>query len=259
MELGRERARAARRATGPAWPSGPPRVFPGLVPQSTPDWASTALHWSGSETVAEAIAAVLPPDDEGVGRNESVRTRRPSGGHRAGWQARAGRFMSGRAHQPAFEQGVGAGRAGHTTPRGLDRILQAKHGALVIIGDDPEVLSICTGGFLLDAEFSPQRLSELAKMDGAIILAADRLAHRAGQRAPDAQVLHPDHRDRYRHRTAERVARSLDVPVITVSEAMATIAVYRQDRKHTTQSSSWLIDRASPGPFHPAAFQVSVR
>ena len=59
---------------------------------------------------------------------------------------------------------------------GLDRILQAGMGALVVVGDGPEVLNICSGGFLLDAAFSPQRLSELAKMDGAIILAADASA-----------------------------------------------------------------------------------
>ena len=56
---------------------------------------------------------------------------------------------------------------------GIDRILQAKMGALIVVGDGPEVLHLCSGGFLLDAEFTPQRLSELAKMDGAIILAAD--------------------------------------------------------------------------------------
>ena len=50
---------------------------------------------------------------------------------------------------------------------GIDRILQANMGALILIGDGPEVLAICSGGFLLDAEFTPQRLSELAKMDGA--------------------------------------------------------------------------------------------
>jgi diadenylate cyclase len=33
--------------------------------------------------------------------------------------------------------------------------------------------------------------------------------------------------------------------VIAVSEAMATIAVYRNDRKHTTQTAGWLIDRSS--------------
>ena len=53
---------------------------------------------------------------------------------------------------------------------GIDRILQANKGALIVVGDGPEVLSVCSGGFLLDAEFTPQRLSELAKMDGAIAL-----------------------------------------------------------------------------------------
>jgi diadenylate cyclase len=128
---------------------------------------------------------------------------------------------------------------------GIDRILQAKHGALIIVGDDPAVLSVCTGGFLLDAEFSPQRLSELAKMDGAIILAADasRIARANVHLMPKATI--PTSETGTRHRTAERVARSIDVPVITISEAMATIAVYRNDQKHTGQSSGWLIDRSS--------------
>jgi diadenylate cyclase len=128
---------------------------------------------------------------------------------------------------------------------GIDRILQAKHGALIIVGDDPAVLSVCTGGFLLDAEFSPQRLSELAKMDGAIILAADasRIARANVHLMPKATIATSE--TGTRHRTAERVARSIDVPVITVSEAMATIAVYRNDAKHTGQSSGWLIDRSS--------------
>jgi diadenylate cyclase len=128
---------------------------------------------------------------------------------------------------------------------GLDRILQAKHGALIVVGDEPAVLSICTGGFLLDAEYSPQRLSELAKMDGAIILAADasRIARANVHLVPKATI--PTSETGTRHRTAERVARSIDVPVISLSEAMATIAVYRNDRKHTTQSAGWLIDRSS--------------
>ena len=45
---------------------------------------------------------------------------------------------------------------------GLDRIIKASMGALIVVGDGPEVLNICSGGFLLDAAFSPQRLSELA-------------------------------------------------------------------------------------------------
>ena len=134
---------------------------------------------------------------------------------------------------------------GTTLREGLDRILQAKHGALILVGDDPAVLSVCTGGFLLDAEYTPQRLSELAKMDGAIILAADasRIARANVHLVPKASI--PTTETGTRHRTAERVARSIDVPVIAVSEAMATITVYRHDRKHTTQTAGWLIDRSS--------------
>ena len=53
---------------------------------------------------------------------------------------------------------------------GLDRILQAKHGALIVIGDDPGVLSVCTGGFLLDAEYSPQREHTISPTDPALAI-----------------------------------------------------------------------------------------
>ncbi len=150
----------------------------------------------------------------------------------------------GSGSQP-LNDALGMIAPGTALREGLDRILQAKHGALIIVGDDPAVLSICTGGFLLDAEYSPQRLSELAKMDGAIILAPDasRIARANVHLVPKSTI--PTSETGTRHRTAERVARSIDVPVVAVSEAMATIAVYRNDRKHTTQSAGWLIDRSS--------------
>ncbi len=128
---------------------------------------------------------------------------------------------------------------------GLDRVLQAKRGALIVVGDGPEVLSICSGGLLLDAEFSPQRLSELAKMDGAIILAPDasRIARANVHLVPDPSV--PTSETGTRHRTAERVARSIDVPVISVSEDMSIIAVYREAERHRLQPIPQLVDRAN--------------
>src|SRR5216117_472444 len=109
---------------------------------------------------------------------------------------------------------------------GLDRILQAKMGALIVIGDGPDVLNICSGGFLLDAEFTPQRLSELGKMDGAIILASDgtRVARANVHLVPDPDI--PTTETGTRHRTAERVARQIAVPVITVSEEMTMVSVH---------------------------------
>ncbi|MGH7904807.1 MAG: DNA integrity scanning diadenylate cyclase DisA, partial [Candidatus Dormibacteraceae bacterium] len=128
---------------------------------------------------------------------------------------------------------------------GLDRILQAKRGALVVVGDQPAVLSICTGGFIMDAELTPQRLSELAKMDGAIILSPDaaHIARANVHLMPRASI--PTSETGTRHRTAERVARSLDVPVISVSEAMGSVTVYRGQMRHTLQRTERLIDRST--------------
>lgn len=134
---------------------------------------------------------------------------------------------------------------GRPLREGLDRILQANMGALIVVGDGPEVLSICSGGFLLDAEFSPQRLSELAKMDGAIILAPDasRIARANVHLLPSPNVSTSE--TGTRHRTAERVARSIDVPVISVSEDMSVIAVYRHDLKHPLEPIPRLLSRAN--------------
>jgi len=126
---------------------------------------------------------------------------------------------------------------------GIERVLQANRGLLLVVGDGPEVLSICTGGFLLDAEFSPQRLSELAKMDGAIILSpgADRIARANVHMMPHASI--PTIETGTRHRTAERVARSVDVPVVSVSAAMGLVTVYRNEVRHVLQDERLLHER----------------
>ena len=138
---------------------------------------------------------------------------------------------------------------------GLDRILQARMGALIVVGDGPDVLSVCSGGFLLDAEFTPQRLSELAKMDGAIILAADtsRVARANVHLVPDPNV--PTSETGTRHRTAERVGRQLDVPVITVSEDMSLVTIHRRGEKHTLEP----IPRCSPAPTRRCRSSVATR
>jgi diadenylate cyclase len=133
---------------------------------------------------------------------------------------------------------------GRPLREGLDRILQAKMGALIVVGDGPDVLSVCSGGFLLDAEFTPQRLSELAKMDGAIILAADcsRVARANVHLVPDPNI--PTFETWTRHRSAERVARQIDVPVITVSEDMSVVAIHRRGQKHTLEPVARVLARA---------------
>jgi diadenylate cyclase len=149
--------------------------------------------------------------------------------------------------QPRSEPLYGALRLvapGTPLREGIDRILQAKMGALIVLGDAPEVLNICSGGFLLDAEFTPQRLSELAKMDGAIILASDgtRVARANVHLVPDPDI--PTTETGTRHRTAERVARQISVPVITVSEEMSMVSVHYQGNKQPLEPIPRVLARA---------------
>jgi diadenylate cyclase len=128
---------------------------------------------------------------------------------------------------------------------GIDRVIRSNSGALLVLDDGPDVLAICSGGFLVDAPYSPQRLSELAKMDGAIILSSDgsRIARANVHLVPDPTV--PTVETGTRHRTAERVARSLNVPVVSASEEMGVINVYAGGSRHQLQDIGRLLDRAN--------------
>lgn len=143
-----------------------------------------------------------------------------------------------------LQEAIAACAPGRPLRDGLDRILQAGMGAIIVLGDGPEVLSICSGGFLLDAAFSPQRLSELTKMDGAVILASDasRIARANVHLVPDPDL--PTSETGTRHRTAERVARSLGLPVISVSERMSVIAIYINAEKHPLEPVARILNRA---------------
>ena len=131
-------------------------------------------------------------------------------------------------------------------------------GALIVIGDGPEVLNICSGGFLLDAAFTPQRLSELAKTDGAIILAHDasRIARANVHLVPNPNT--PTTETGTRHRTAERVARSIGVPVISVSEDMAVLTLYMHEQ-HQLETDSVDPQPLQPGPADTRAVQAAPR
>src|SRR6201996_1221273 len=117
-------------------------------------------------------------------------------------------------------------------------------GALIVVGDGPDVLGLCSGGFPLGVDFTPQRFSELAKMDGAIILSSDtrRISRANVHLVPDPDV--PTSETGTRHRTAERVGRQLDVPVITVSEDMSLVAIHRRGEKHNLEPIPRVLARA---------------
>jgi diadenylate cyclase len=127
---------------------------------------------------------------------------------------------------------------------GLERIVRGNTGALIVLGFDPVVENICSGGFELSASFSATRLRELAKMDGAIVLdqAGTRILRAAVQLVPDPRL--PTEESGTRHRTAQRVARQTGFPVITVSKSMRTVAVFTGGERYVLEDSAALLARA---------------
>ncbi len=128
---------------------------------------------------------------------------------------------------------------------GLERILSGRTGALIVLGHDRVVESICTGGFTLDVDFNPTALRELAKMDGAIIVDRDctRIIRVASQLVPDAAI--PTEESGTRHRTAERTAKQTGYPVISVSQSMHIVAIYVDGLRYVLEASSAILSRAN--------------
>ena len=100
---------------------------------------------------------------------------------------------------------------------GIDAIGQGRLGALICIGDSEELSFLYSGGIKLDIDYTPALLYQLAKMDGAIILNAERHQDLLGQRPADAGPDDPLARDRHAspHRRArvqaDRRARDRDL------------------------------------------------
>jgi diadenylate cyclase len=128
---------------------------------------------------------------------------------------------------------------------GLERILRGRTGALIVLGHDRMVESLCTGGFSLDVEFSATRLRELCKMDGAVVLSSDgmRIVRAAVHLMPDPSI--PSEESGTRHRTAERVAKQTNFPVISVSQSMHIIGLYVSGLRYVLDDSGAILSRAN--------------
>src|ERR671926_480005 len=109
---------------------------------------------------------------------------------------------------------------------GLDDIIRAQLGALIVIGEPAELSFLFSGGMRLELPFTAQLLYELAKMDGAIILNDDaqKIVYANVQLMPDGSI--PSSETGTRHRTAERVAKQTNALVISISQQRSTISVF---------------------------------
>ncbi len=146
---------------------------------------------------------------------------------------------------PTLRDTIGRLAPGTALRDGLERILRGRTGALIVLGYDDSVETICDGGFALDVRYAPTRLRELSKMDGAVVLSTDgdRIVRANVQLVPDPSI--PTDESGTRHRSAERTAVQTGFPVISVSHSMSIVTVYVAGERHVVADSATIMSRAN--------------
>lgn len=129
----------------------------------------------------------------------------------------------------------------------VELIMRRGTGALVVLGAGPKVDEVCSGGFdLVDVPYTAQRLAELAKMDGGIVVddALGTITRANVHFIPDPSIGTAETGTRFR--TAERLARQTGLPVLAVSEEGHLMAVvYSGDSRFSLQSVADLLAEAN--------------
>ena len=111
----------------------------------------------------------------------------------------------------------------------IDNIIRARSGALIVVANPRklESMNVISGGIKIGCGFTPMRLYELAKMDGAIIVSPDlSYIHYANvQLTPDPTF--PSEETGLRHLAGHRTAQQTGDLVVVVSERRRIVTLYR--------------------------------
>jgi diadenylate cyclase len=129
----------------------------------------------------------------------------------------------------------------------IDFIISAQNGALICIGDVEKILMLGNGGFKIDAAFTPQRLFELSKMDGAIVLTGDvkQIVCANFHLNPDPGIYTTE--TGMRHRSAARTSAQTEATVVAISKRRVQTTLYRQGEGLTIDSDQILLSKANQG------------
>ena len=134
---------------------------------------------------------------------------------------------------------------GTAVREGLDNIVQGRTGALICIGESEELSFLLSGGVKLDVDYTPALLYQLAKMDGAIVLASNgtKILWANVQLMPDPTILSLE--TGTRHRTAERVSKQTDALVIAISASRSVVSLYLDGAKYILEDIPVVLAKAN--------------
>ena len=129
---------------------------------------------------------------------------------------------------------------------GLENILRARTGALLLITDSEEVLNeVVDGGFFINEDYTSSKLYELAKMDGAIVLSGDlkKILYANAQLIPSHEIVTLE--TGTRHRTAERTAKQTGELVISISQRRSIITVFKGNDRYILEDTDSVLSKAN--------------
>jgi len=126
----------------------------------------------------------------------------------------------------------------------VEGIQKAKTGGLLVAYNE-FTENLFEGGFKINARVTPQRLIELSKMDGAIILSKDlkKILYANVLLTPNNSIS--SNETGTRHKAAERTAKQAETVVITVSQRRDEIALFYKNLKYVIRNTGDIIRRAT--------------
>lgn len=126
--------------------------------------------------------------------------------------------------------------------KALDSILNYGKGALIVI-DSENLAPLIDGGFRVNCKFSYQKLVELSKMDGAIILSKDlkKINFANVLLTPSSKIK--TFETGTRHKAAERTAKQISGLAIAISERKKEIILFYKDRRMQIKDSGEVADK----------------
>lgn len=124
----------------------------------------------------------------------------------------------------------------------IDDIIGSNLGGLIVF-DNPEMhdKNMFEGGFRINCRFTPQKLFELCKMDGAIIISHDlkRILYSNVLLTPDTTLN--TNETGTRHKAGERTAKQANTFVIAVSERRNKTTLYLGNNRYYLRPSEELL------------------
>lgn len=132
--------------------------------------------------------------------------------------------------------------------KALERIIEAQLGALIVFVSEEELKvhpHVFQLGFRLDTPFSPEKLYELAKMDGAVVVDENvgRILAANVHLVPDPLI--PTGETGTRHRTAERIAKQFRKMSIAISKRRNVVTLYYKEHKYVFEDLNFVLTKVS--------------